>query len=280
MLLARWKVLISNIKQKDWSKISNRIKNGYWSPLLAKIYRYYFDLFYENNGVRVVDEEWDYLIILDACRYDIFKEIYNDYLEGDLEKKISRGTSSNHWLKENFDSFYEELVYISNNSFVSPTEHGGFNSKEHFSKIYPLYLEDQPRENGMLKPEYVAKKSLDIINQHPDKRVIIHFMQPHTAYIGDYKLLDKNAGIEELSKDFSSKELKRAYKSNLERVLGSVKDLIDELEGNIVVTADHGEAFGEKGIYAHPHNVFIQELIEVPWLKINKEYNSLQGVDF
>ena len=29
-----------------------------------------------RKGVKVLDEEWDYLIVLDACRYDYFEK-YN-----------------------------------------------------------------------------------------------------------------------------------------------------------------------------------------------------------
>ena len=38
----------------------------------------------------VTKEDWDYLIILDACRYDDFEELHSKYLEGELEKKEIR----------------------------------------------------------------------------------------------------------------------------------------------------------------------------------------------
>ena len=37
------------------------------------------------------DDGWDYLIILDACRYDYFAILHRYFFEGDLEKKFSRG---------------------------------------------------------------------------------------------------------------------------------------------------------------------------------------------
>ena len=35
-----------------------------------------------------------------------------------------------------------------------------------------------------------------------------------------------------------------------------------------VITADHGEAFGECGIFGHPPGLLLPELIEVPYLTI------------
>lgn len=33
-----------------------------------------------------------------------------------------------------------------------------------------------------------------------------------------------------------------------------------------MLTADHGECFGEYGVYAHPSGVRIDELVKVPWI--------------
>lgn len=41
---------------------------------------------------QLLKKDWDVCIILDACRYDVFKEIQNDYLEGKLEKRWSPGS--------------------------------------------------------------------------------------------------------------------------------------------------------------------------------------------
>ncbi|AGN00019.1 hypothetical protein L593_00320 [Salinarchaeum sp. Harcht-Bsk1] len=58
------------------------------------------------------------------------------------------------------------------------------------------------------------------------------------------------------------------YDRNLEIVLESVTSLIPELEGDVVVTADHGEAFGEHGIWEHHIETHIPPLIEVPWIEV------------
>src|SRR6056297_529711 len=51
-------------------------------------------------GTRVMDEDWDNLIILDACRYDMFAEQVD--LDGELESRISLGSTSEEFLEQNF----------------------------------------------------------------------------------------------------------------------------------------------------------------------------------
>ena len=53
-------------------------------------------LFRANDGQYVVNEEWDNLIILDACRYDTFAGSYRTHgLRGWLEHRVSRVSETN-----------------------------------------------------------------------------------------------------------------------------------------------------------------------------------------
>ena len=53
-----------------------------------------------------MEEPWDFLIVLDACRFDAFNYVYGDYLEGELEKVISVGSSTIEWCKNAFQKQY------------------------------------------------------------------------------------------------------------------------------------------------------------------------------
>ncbi|MFB6185524.1 MAG: sulfatase-like hydrolase/transferase, partial [Halobacteriaceae archaeon] len=187
-----------------------------------------------------------------------------------LRKVRSQGSASDEFLRNNFTDYYDDIVYFSTNSFVSPTEHGGFDSSEHFHETIPVYLEDLDEEKKMQTPEAVTSYFLEHESKYPHKRKILHFMQPHGAYIGDFQLQDQNADVTDLWGRYPKEQIWKAYCSNLKRVLEEVEKLLEELDGKIVVTADHGEAFGEKWVVGHPAGVRIQELIEVPWLVVNK----------
>jgi hypothetical protein len=60
------------------------------------------------------------------------------------------------------------------------------------------------------------------------------------------------------------------HEQNLRIALESISDFVEELDGDIVVTADHGEAFGEDGVWEHHIETHIPPLVEVPWLDLEK----------
>ena len=64
--------------------------------------------------------------------------------------------------------------------------------------------------------------------------------------------------------------LRRYYEENLRLALEAVVDLVADLDGTVVVTADHGEAFGEEGVWEHHVETHIPPLVEVPWLVLDR----------
>jgi len=269
-------------------------------------------LFRNNDGTYILEEKWDHLIILDACRYDVFEEIFKEIgIEGKLEHRISRGSNTKSFLFENFrDRRYEDIIYIASNPHVSHL------LREKFYKTVPVWKTGWDEALGTVPPSAVYEGALKEIQKHPDKRLIVHFVQPHYPYISLNVNLEirKNTLIlsPNVMKKFSQKEFKskntfrfnpfkyfyrefspyvrmgreallQAHKENLRWVMPYVKELIEILQGKIVVTSDHGDAFGERihplipiQVYFHPVNIRIPVLVKVPWLvvegkgKINK----------
>lgn len=59
------------------------------------------------------------------------------------------------------------------------------------------------------------------------------------------------------------------YKKNIELPLEVIQKLVPKLKGSVVVTADHGEAFGENGVWGHPKGRHeIPVLKNIPWLEV------------
>ena len=61
--------------------------------------------------LNVMEEKWDYLIILDACRYDYFESLHKDFFGGELEKRISLGSNTIEWCLESFKGYYLDVIY-------------------------------------------------------------------------------------------------------------------------------------------------------------------------
>lgn len=60
------------------------------------------------------------------------------------------------------------------------------------------------------------------------------------------------------------------HEENLRTALDSLSQLASQLDGRIVVTSDHGEAFGEEGVWGHHIETHIPALVEVPWIEVDR----------
>jgi len=236
-----------------------------------------------------MEEEWDYLIILDACRFDEFKEL-ND-IQGELRQKISLGSDTNEWKVKNFTGYHDDVIYISGNPRIAGNiNQRGFKAGDHFYKVVDVWDFGWDETLGTVPPAEVTKACLKMKEKYPSKRMIIHYLQPHGPWISEVSsssekievsnhqlkdhLVSKIIYLKALekirTKELTWNDLRTAYRNSLKLVLEEVKRLIERLEGKIIITSDHGECFGENFLFAHPEGVYVRELVEVPWLIVEK----------
>jgi hypothetical protein len=248
----------------------------------------YFERFPPAGRTRVVDREWDTLLLLDACRYDLFAEALSDSpLPGELSPRRSMESGTPGYLAENFaGGEFHDVVYVTANPYVN-TEL----PPETFHEVVPVWRDGWDEALATVIPETVAEAAREAHAEHPDKRLVVHFNQPHTPFIGEERIegrgmanlraravgegraTDARTPFERLGAGELDREtVWRAYRSNLDRALPVVESLMTEFDGLTAVTSDHGNALGERAwpfpvrVYGHPLGVLIPALIEVPWL--------------
>jgi len=244
-----------------------------------------------GGGVHVLCEDWDNLIILDACRYDDFI----DHTRFDsVQSRRSLGSDSREFTVRNFGGEHHDIVYVTANPYTA--SHSG-----EFHHIISLLGDGWDEEYNTVLPGTVASAAREAVSRYSNKRIIAHFMQPHLPAIGPmrHELPGKdfhpaesaNADLPEVLPTWSSlrfginnvtvKKVRRAYLENLERVLDIAEPLAKELPGKTVITADHGELFGERlwpipvRGWMHPSGVRIEELVKVPWVEVDGERRDI-----
>ncbi len=263
-----------------------------------------------SNYLRIMEEDWDQLIILDACRYDIFKQ-KAQLSEGNLQKRISLASHSIDFCKQNFQGeSYEDTVYVTANGHAADICSDVFHDFVFTDKSVlkePTELLHSNRAG--ISPKTVREESLKVANQYEKKRHIMHFMQPHDPYFGEKaeKLRSQLESegvvirarnpekVDEYNSDednvfnslagaaeenyISYEELREVYEENLEFVLEEIRALIEELDGKIVITSDHGELLGESNKVGHPRKSWHTKLREVPWfvLTADERPNIIRG---
>jgi len=252
------------IKEKDFYPFE-RLTRALWENFLRFCFK-----FHKPKGVKILDEKWDYLIILDTCRYDEFKKI--NTLKGKLEKKTSLASNTSTWMRRNFNRDCKDIIYVTANPQMTRVKVGDV--VDNFFKIENVWDYGWDEKLKCVKPSTLTKASLDIIKKHPDKRLIIHYIQPHFPFVSakNNPMMKTTNAVHYFVRNgkLSVDELRKAWRANLKWVMDEVKDnLLPKLSGRSIISADHGELFGEKGLYLHTRDVYIKELIEVPWLIID-----------
>jgi hypothetical protein len=236
-----------------WSKVSRRV-----------------------GGRHVFEHDWDLLIVLDACRYDLFETVAPDYeFAGDVVPVRSVGSTSREWLQKTFAPDHHaaaaNTTYVTANPFSDSTLDG-----TDLGGLEEVWRDDWDEGLGTVPADPVTDRAITRWRAGDADRMIVHYMQPHFPSVPEPSF---GSGIEldavgdhwdsvwhRLRKgDISVDAVRRAYRANLEYALDSVGTLLSSVDADrVVLTADHGNAFGSWGVYGHPPAA-IPAVRTVPW---------------
>lgn len=272
----------------------NRLQRAISNPRLFarwgnRMYHRRFGIRSENpHGIEIFAKDWDNLVVLDACRYDMFNRICT--IDGLLSPVESRGSTTTEWLRANIDGRdLNDTVYVTANPQL---ERHRDNWDVNFQCVVNVWLDDGwDKETGTVLADTMNKAALDTYQNYPNKRLVIHYMQPHYPFVTADTTFDKShlASIEEVDDtvegenvwnqkffrqiDVSDETLWNLYTGNLEYVLEYVEELLECLSGKTVITSDHGNYVGERAYpipireYGHRRGLYDKPLVLVPWLE-------------
>jgi len=228
-------------------------------------------------GTNVFEREWDVLLILDATRLDMYQRI----IDSEVDSIWSVGSSSDEWMQHTFVPEYEEklaeTVYVTGNPFSEDE------CPDHvFAAVEEVWRDHWDAEAGTIKPGPITDQ---VIDRHRGgaERVIGHYMQPHYPFIGE-----RTGGDEKMTWDVMGDEahqggglalwdqflygirddlpeVKAAYDDNLRYIRARVETVCENVEGQVVITADHGNALGEWGMWGHKPGMPHPKMRRVPW---------------
>ena len=239
----------------------------------------------EDQGKLIHEVDWNTLIILDACRFDSFKK--QNKIPGKLQEVQSRGHHTWVWLGETFPDKYP-WTYFSAHPYINTGTGQKWNATNHFEKIVQIWSYGWDDKAGTVHPDTVSLTAKAV----PYEKAVVHYVQPHGPWIGKTRWLNPWTLIDytrrQLMGDWVAvvakpdpKFFRRCYRDNLNLVLDSVERVLPHLKKPVVITADHGEMLGEKGLYLHgavekskAHLAYpkwaLDFLKRVPWLLVDE----------
>lgn len=255
----------------------------------------YYD--YDSKQTNIYERDWDLLIILDACRVDTIEEVSDEYefLPESIPYITSVAGGSPKWLANTFSkewiSEINRTAYLSANPHTRRvlgetmdglfTEVGGPEDRlsdfEHFAPIWETHWDE---DLETVPARAVTDYLIEFYRSQPSERTVAHYMQPHFPSIpdpiGEGMDIENDAhwnsnDVWTLIKngDISVDDAYESYVQNLRYVLDDIEVVLSNVDAEkVIITADHGNAFGEWGEYGHGKSC-VGATRNVPWIEVS-----------
>lgn len=233
-----------------------------------------------RQGEPIYDADWDLFIILDACRPDILREVAGDYpFIRTVDDTRSVGSYSLAWMERTFTDEYAdamaETIHVTGNPFSETALDP--NVFRELDEVWRYAWDD---DVGTIHPRPLTDRAITLARQHRPERLLVHYMQPHAPFTTHPELQQGPKAEEWVSGANKSiwtsvqegkvplETVKGAYRDELRHVLDDVELLLQNIDSDkAIISADHGEAMGEYGLYGHARGVAIDALRVVPWIE-------------
>jgi len=227
--------------------------------------------------------DWDVCILLDACRYDVLSAVATNAV---VDRARSPASATPGFLRAaQSEDVFDETVYVSGNP--QSGKHSPSQNCEHVS-VYETAWDD---DLSTVRPDRLYEEVREHVTG--DRPVVAHTLQPHYPHICQVngRTIPVPGGVHPrffadewyhgekfqaiLANDLIDIDrARRSYEVSVRYAWERASEFAAELvsEGHrVVVTADHGELFGERGLVEHPVGVATDPLVSVPWVVFEPE---------
>lgn len=248
-------------------------------------------------GRNIYDAEWDICIVLDSARVDALRERWPAGLDvAHFGSEWSRGSISTEWYSQTFrpehrDAIGKTTLVTANPHSKTTLEDGEMLTNaadidipfpespavgyESFRDVHELWRTHALAYN-VVPPDVMADATIQAYRED-GRRVVAHWMQPHEPFIApDAPLIggkptSRNCWDAAMAGSIDENALVESYERNLDFALFEVLTVLRNVDARVLITADHGNAFGEWFVWGHPFGWPQPEVRKVPWVLVDAE---------
>lgn len=246
-------------------------------------------------GRNIYSADWDICIVLDSARYDMLRDALQQRCpDADVAAEWSRGSITTEWLTQTFRPPHEPAIADTTLVTASPHSQTVFRDRawltnadsvsvsypsnpavevETFDAMHELWR-TQAGEHGAVHPETMRDATIEAYQQ-TSGRVVAHWLQPHEPFLAPEATIVGGGATQTNVWDglqtgrYGVDEVWQSYRATLEWALDYVIDVLGSVDADVLITADHGNAMGEWGIFGHPFGFPQPAVRRVPWVEVS-----------
>jgi hypothetical protein len=233
---------------------------------------------YPNQATSIWERDWDLLIVLDACRPEWMAAVEEEYeFVSDTDTIHSVGSHSKEWISNTFNKEYESelkrTIYVTGNHYAERLDQSALREF-----VTAHEVGDWAYESASPPANIITDLAIQTSRKSEWDRCIVHYMQPHKPFISrsgsrsEFTVKQWSTGYGPYHRYFNGEislaDLHDEFTENLRYVLDEVEILLNNVDApNTVLTADHGQALGEGGLWDHTAGVNHPSMRCVPWVE-------------
>lgn len=226
-----------------------------------------------NYRPSVWERDWDVLVIMDACRVDALRTVVDGddrFPAGDeVRRVVSPASTSAEFMWSQFTRGAADeksgAALVCSNPFTAKCEGVSDDQWRRVESVWRYHADTGPIDATPPRP--VTDTAITVGRETDLDRIIVWYMQPHFPA----RRLNQTGVFKKIRDgEISHQRAWEAYVDNIQWVLDDIALLTQNLDAEtVVLTADHGESFGEYGVYGHAPNIPTPQLKLVPWLSLS-----------
>lgn len=256
-------------------------------------------------GTNIYESDWDLLVILDTCRVDALQVVSDEYdFLTEVDSIWSVGSCSREWVQKTFVDEYKDQIsrtaYVTANPWVERVLDDGqyleagwpnwstlsIDALGHVDHVWKAREENSSRAHleATSAPEFVTDRAITYAREENPSRMIVHYVPPHHPYVANalsgrsLEPHEKNP-FKLLREGHEFNPIWEAYLDELRWALDWVEVLLSNVDApSTVITSDHGDAFGEYGLYMHDPALLDPNVKRVPWATTTAENEETRTI--
>lgn len=235
-----------------------------------------------NFGRHYWNRDWDVLVMLDACRADVMQDVAPDhaFLPESVPSTYSAASMSGEWLERHTQSRFRGQM--AETALVSANPHTRMDclQPDEWAAVDEVWKHGWGDDVGTVPPRATTNAAIRQARHGSANKLIVWYMQPHQPFLDaewskgyDQATFGEGGNhgkcVWRQCRDgaVDREELWAAYRRTLNWVLEDVELLLENVDGEVAITADHANALGEWGIWGHPKHAPVPAVKRVPWVR-------------